>query len=104
METENDADRDAKCNALQRELEAAKSLVASRDMLAAQWGLGMLLGEQTEFSNLRVAHDMLNARVRMALKELNDSIKALIRLTAPSQNENPLGPQTVPPPTAMPGP
>eukprot|EP00975_Prorocentrum_lima_P037516 7892101-Prorocentrum_lima.AAC.1 len=40
---ENDADRDTQCAALQRELDAAKSMVASRDMLAAQWGLGMLL-------------------------------------------------------------
>eukprot|EP00975_Prorocentrum_lima_P012617 2675207-Prorocentrum_lima.AAC.1 len=35
IDTETDADRDAQCHALQRELEAAKSLVASRDMLAA---------------------------------------------------------------------
>eukprot|EP00975_Prorocentrum_lima_P052223 10940032-Prorocentrum_lima.AAC.1 len=52
----------------------------------------MLLGEQTEFSNLRVAHDMLNARVRMALQELNASIKVLLRLTAPTQADGRLGP------------
>eukprot|EP00975_Prorocentrum_lima_P017805 3755534-Prorocentrum_lima.AAC.1 len=89
----------AQCQALQRELEVAKSLVASRDMLAAQRGLGVLLGEQTEFSNLRVAHDMLNARVRMALQELNANIKALLRLTAPTQADGRLGPQ--PDPTHM---
>eukprot|EP00975_Prorocentrum_lima_P031170 6543678-Prorocentrum_lima.AAC.1 len=73
-------------------------------MLAAQWGLGMLLGEQTEFGNLRVAHDMLNARVRMALQELNDSIKALIRLTAPAPSETTLGPRPTSPPVAPPKP
>eukprot|EP00975_Prorocentrum_lima_P031778 6671959-Prorocentrum_lima.AAC.1 len=66
-------------------MEAAKSMVASRDMLAAQWGLGVLLGEQAEFSTLCAAHDMLNARVRMALQALNDSIKALLGQTAPAQ-------------------
>eukprot|EP00975_Prorocentrum_lima_P032001 6718684-Prorocentrum_lima.AAC.1 len=53
---------DAQCIALEQELESAKSMVASRDMLAAQWGLGALLGEQPEFGGMRVAHDMLNAR------------------------------------------
>eukprot|EP00975_Prorocentrum_lima_P015911 3377945-Prorocentrum_lima.AAC.1 len=43
IDEETDADRAAQCHALQRELEVAKSLVASRDMLAAQWGLGVLL-------------------------------------------------------------
>eukprot|EP00975_Prorocentrum_lima_P037089 7806498-Prorocentrum_lima.AAC.1 len=53
-------------------------MVASRDMLAAQWGLGALLGEQSEFGGMRIAHDMLNARVRVTLTELNDKIKALL--------------------------
>eukprot|EP00975_Prorocentrum_lima_P058058 12178653-Prorocentrum_lima.AAC.1 len=33
----NDAAQDAQCAALVQELESAKSMVASRDMLAAQW-------------------------------------------------------------------
>eukprot|EP00975_Prorocentrum_lima_P009214 1962652-Prorocentrum_lima.AAC.1 len=54
---QNDADREAFCEQLQTELDAAKSMVASRDMLAAQWGLGALLGEQSEFGGMRIAHD-----------------------------------------------
>eukprot|EP00975_Prorocentrum_lima_P018948 3990967-Prorocentrum_lima.AAC.1 len=50
MDAENDTARAAQCHNLQRDMEAAKSMVASRDMLAAQWGLGVLLGEQEEFS------------------------------------------------------
>eukprot|EP00975_Prorocentrum_lima_P046446 9713745-Prorocentrum_lima.AAC.1 len=53
-------------------------MVASRDMLAVQWGLGVLLGEQPEFGGLRVAHDMLNARVRVALRGLNAKVKDLL--------------------------
>eukprot|EP00975_Prorocentrum_lima_P016066 3413074-Prorocentrum_lima.AAC.1 len=34
---------EGECVALVHELEAAKSMVASRDMLAAQWGLDALL-------------------------------------------------------------
>eukprot|EP00975_Prorocentrum_lima_P051310 10747195-Prorocentrum_lima.AAC.1 len=62
-------------------------MVASRDMLAAQWGLGALLGEQTEFGGMRIAHDMLNARVRVTLRDLNDKIKALLLLAPCSSDE-----------------
>eukprot|EP00975_Prorocentrum_lima_P057227 12003984-Prorocentrum_lima.AAC.1 len=84
---ENDADREAQHVVLTQELEAVKSMVASRDMLAAQWGLGALLGEQSEFSGMRIAHDMLNARVRVTLGELNDKIKALLLMAPPSMDE-----------------
>eukprot|EP00975_Prorocentrum_lima_P022438 4719855-Prorocentrum_lima.AAC.1 len=43
MDAENTTARAAQCHNLQQDMEAAKSMVASRDMLAAQWGLGVLL-------------------------------------------------------------
>eukprot|EP00975_Prorocentrum_lima_P066829 12911464-Prorocentrum_lima.AAC.1 len=56
-------------------------------MLAAQWGLGALLGEQPEFGGMRVAHDMLNTRVRVALRGLNAKIKALLLLSPDADAE-----------------
>eukprot|EP00975_Prorocentrum_lima_P001580 341661-Prorocentrum_lima.AAC.1 len=71
-------------------------------MLAAQWGLGVLLGEQEEFSIMRAAHDMLNARVRMALQDINSSAKALLEETAPVPAHRCAG--TLPDPTHRPQP
>eukprot|EP00975_Prorocentrum_lima_P011765 2502155-Prorocentrum_lima.AAC.1 len=64
-------------------------MVASRDMLAAQWGLAALLGEQPEFGGMRVAHDMLNARVRVALRGLNARIKDMLFIFSAANAEMP---------------
>eukprot|EP00975_Prorocentrum_lima_P003755 819724-Prorocentrum_lima.AAC.1 len=64
-------------------------MVASRDMFAAQWGLAALLGEQPEVGGMRVAHDMLNARVRVALRGLNARIKEMLFLFTAADAEMP---------------
>eukprot|EP00975_Prorocentrum_lima_P066926 12912029-Prorocentrum_lima.AAC.1 len=104
LEAEQDLAQAAQCQDLRRDMEAAKSMVASRDMLAAQWGLGVLLGEQEEFSVMRAAHDMLNARVRKALQDINSSVKALLDGTAPGPEHGCPAPLPDPPHPPQPEP
>eukprot|EP00975_Prorocentrum_lima_P037633 7914087-Prorocentrum_lima.AAC.1 len=64
-------------------------MMGSRYTLAAQWGLAALLGHEPEFGGMRVAHEMLTTRIKVAIRGLTARIKALPTPSSPAAEEAP---------------
>eukprot|EP00975_Prorocentrum_lima_P062606 12886560-Prorocentrum_lima.AAC.1 len=52
-------------------------MMSSRDTLAAQGRLAALLGNEPEYGGMRIAHEMLTTRIKVAIRDLAARIMAV---------------------------